>query len=53
MDLSLVAEEEISAWLDFMVLTMLVIEIEGSQPSDMCSPLVGQGSVGERGRRWL
>ena len=49
MDLSLAAEEEISAWLDFVILTMPVIEIEGSQPPDMCSPLVGQRSVGERG----
>ena len=53
MDLSLAAEEEISAWLDFTISTMPAIEIEGSQFSDMCSPLVAQRSVGERGCRRL
>ena len=47
MDLSLVAEEEISAWLDFVIPTMPVKEIERSQPLDMCSPLVEQRSIEE------
>ena len=42
MDLFLAAEVEISAWLDFVIPTMPVIEIEGSQPQDIFSPLVGQ-----------